>query len=78
MRWGLPGNPTRSVPSPHPEKLGLGRQHPAWGEALILGSMRSGFECELCHTPLATHLASLSLSVLTCETGGETFPPRLR
>ena len=43
-------------------------------QALILEAARSGFEYKLSHSPLATHLAFLSFSFLTGETGGDLVP----
>lgn len=62
------GTPPGPPPLPQPENSGLGIQHPVSGEAPLLEVTRSGLNSSFATYPLATHLASLSLSFLTYKT----------
>lgn len=67
---GLATELYRCTPPGGPWEAGVQQTVPPHGrQALILEAARSGFEYELSHSPLATHLAFLSLSFLTGETG---------
>ena len=68
------GTPLAALPRVGPGKRVRQTAPPHGRQALTLEAARSGLEYKLSHSPLATHLAFLSLSFLTGETGGDVVP----